>query len=117
MRQIEFDTAMNKLRNDQTAESMPLKNQIEALNARKMACGYQINALQAQISAIVAERDQLEQQLRAIGAKYYNLKHELIIANPKDSMEDEKARQGTTCNIDGRAEEHQGEDETIAREI
>lgn len=83
MTQKEFDDKMNELRRRQTDESMPLRLEVESLNARRRAIGCEMAALQGQLSALTARRDALELRLKDIGAHYYQLKKELIVSNPK----------------------------------
>ena len=83
MTQKEFDDKMNELRRRQTDESMPLRLEVESLNARRRAIGHEMAALQGQLSALTARRDALELRLKDVGAHYYRLKRDLIVSNTK----------------------------------
>jgi chromosome segregation ATPase len=82
MTQIEFDKKMNEYRVAQQAELEPLKNEVERLNQKKRGIGYEIMALQNQLSVITSQRDAMLMQIKQTGERYWNLKHDLIKANP-----------------------------------
>lgn len=86
MTQKEFDDKLNELRRRHTEESLPLKQEIDILNAKRRSIGYEICALQSEISAVVYRRDMLERRLKEVGARYYYLKKELIESCPKTAL-------------------------------
>ena len=73
---------MNEYRVAQQAELEPLKNEVERLNQKKRGIGYEIMALQNQLSVITSQRDAMLMQIKQTGERYWNLKHDLIKANP-----------------------------------
>jgi len=83
MTQKEFDDKMNEYRRAETEEKASLKIELETLNAKKRSLGYEIAGLQSQITAVTAQRDMIQLKCKAIGTKYWQLKNDLIKANPK----------------------------------
>ncbi len=83
MTQQEFDRRMFEFRIAENNEVAPITDAVSELMQRKRAICHEMDRLNTKLSEIKAELFTLERKRKQIGAKYWRMKHELIIANPK----------------------------------
>lgn len=91
MTQKEFDTEMTKMNNAQYAETSPLKlrqqeiyDEIRGIKAHISALQAQISEAGAEIYAKRCEASKLAAEVKNINIRYNNLKHEFIMAHPRE---------------------------------
>lgn len=87
MTQFEFDKEMNFLNSQEQNESRPFVQQIDAINQEQNDIRVNIAKLQLKLSELTAKKHNLDIERKKICARYWQKKHELVINNPKSSME------------------------------
>lgn len=82
--QIEFDRMMHELNDDQTKQNHPyLDRERELIKQRDMLMT-QKKAIDIQMQQIHIERMDIEQKRKDINRVFHDIKHELIMANPRE---------------------------------
>lgn len=84
--QVEFDRVMNAMNVEQEHLNHPsLDREREVLKRTKIEAA--ILGLRIQLAEIQQERINLEQERKEINRVFHDLKHELIMMNPKEAFE------------------------------
>ena len=81
--QKEFDFLMQEMNNEQTHLNHPYLDRDRELAKQRELLMQQMDAIKIQLKAIRVERIDLEQKRKDINRMFHDLKHELIMANPK----------------------------------
>lgn len=82
--QIEFDSYMNKINIMQTKLSQPYNDRLRNIEKQKAEYRMQINAIIMKIEELRIEQCKVEQERKDINRTFYDIKHELIMLNPKE---------------------------------
>jgi len=83
--QIEFDRIMSEMNNEQTHLNHPYLDRERELAKQKELLEQQKQAINIQLNAIKVERIDLDQKRKDINRIFHDLKHELIMLNPRES--------------------------------
>lgn len=83
--QVEFDRLMSEMNAEQTVLNHPFADRERELNKQKALLESQKQAINIQLDAIRVERIDLQQKRKDINRLFHELKHELIMRNPKES--------------------------------
>ncbi len=92
--QLEFDELMHAINNQQSIENHPYLDRLRELNRQQTLIRTQIQALHVQLNAIKVERLEVEQKQKDVNRLFHQLKHELIVMNPK-GLKNEKPNEET----------------------
>lgn len=82
--QIEFDKRMSAINNQQSIENHLYLDHLLELNKQKTLIETQMQGLKVQLNTIKAQRLEIEQKRKDINRLFHQLKHELIMLNPRD---------------------------------
>lgn len=82
--QIEFDRIMGEMNVTQTHLNHPYLDRERELEKQKKLLEQQKQAIQIQLNAIQIERIELEQKRKEVNRIFYDLKHEMIMLNPRE---------------------------------
>ena len=91
--QMEFERLMSEMNTEQTHLNHPYLDRERDLNKQKELLEQQKQAINIQLNAIKVERIDSEQKRKDINRVFHDLKHELIMLNPRESYAKE-------CNQD-----------------
>ena len=81
--QREFDCMMQAMNEEQMHLNHPYLDRDRELAKQRELLMQQMDAIKIQLKAIRVERIDLEQKRKDINRMFHDLKHELIMANPK----------------------------------
>ena len=84
--QIEFDLLMSLMNSEQEHLNHPYLDRERELDKQKELLKQQIEAIRIQLNAIKVERFDIEQKRKDINRLFHELKHELIMLNPRDQF-------------------------------
>ena len=84
--QIEFDSLMSFMNTEQEHMNHPFLDRERELNKQKELLEQQKQAINIQLNAIKVERLDIEQKRKDINRVFHELKHELIMLNPRDQF-------------------------------
>lgn len=84
--QVEFDRMMSTLNAEQTRINHPYLDRDRELARQREMLETQKQAISIQLNQIKIERLELEQKRKDINRIFHELKHELIIANPREKF-------------------------------
>jgi seryl-tRNA synthetase len=90
--QVEFDRVMSEMNAEQTQLNHPYLDRDRELAKQRENLMMQMDAIKIQLKGIAVERLELEQKRKDINRLFHDLKHELIMANPR-----EKYAKAATC--------------------
>ena len=82
--QIEFDRIMSEMNAEQTHLNHPYLDRERELAKQKELLEQQKQAINIQLNAIKVERIDLDQKRKEINRVFHDLKHELIMLNPRE---------------------------------
>ena len=82
--QIEFDRLMSEMNDEQTHLNHPYLDRERELAKQKELLEQQKQAINIQLNAIKVERIDLDQKRKDINRVFHDLKHELIMLNPRE---------------------------------
>lgn len=91
--QIEFDRLMSALHEAQAHANHPLLDRESELMQQRTLLLQQRQAINIQLEAIKVERIQLDARRRQNNRAFHDVKHELIMLNPKEEL----AKRGSEC--------------------
>lgn len=91
--QLEFDRLMNEMNTEQEHLNHPLLDRKRALEREKQQLLTQREALGIQLNQNKLMRIELEQQQKNINRMFHDLKHQLIITNPRELFANDKRRE------------------------
>jgi hypothetical protein len=83
--QIEFDRIMSEMNTEQTQLNHPYLDRERELAKQREMLETQKQAINIQLNQIKIERLELEQKRKDINRLFHELKHELIMANPREN--------------------------------
>ena len=83
--QIEFDRVMSEMNTEQTHLNHPYLDRERELAKQKELLEQQKQAINIQLNAIKVERIDLDQKRKEINRVFHDLKHELIMLNPREN--------------------------------
>ena len=81
--QMEFDRLMSEMNTEQTHLNHPYIDRERELAKQRELLEQQKQAINIQLNAIKVERIDLEQKRKDINRVFHDLKHDLIMLNPK----------------------------------
>ena len=82
--QMEFDRVMSEMNTEQTHLNHPYLDRERELAKQKELLEQQKQAINIQLNAIKVERIDLDQKRKDINRIFHDLKHELIMLNPRE---------------------------------
>ena len=82
--QMEFDRLMSEMNTEQTHLNHPYLDRERELAKQKELLEQQKQAINIQLNAIKVERIDLDQKRKDINRIFHDLKHELIMLNPRE---------------------------------
>lgn len=82
--QMEFDRLMSEMNTEQTALNHPYLDAERELKKTRELLETQKQAINIQIQANKVQRLELEQKRKDINRLFHELKHELVMANPRE---------------------------------
>ena len=82
--QMEFDRVMSEMNTEQTHLNHPYLDRDREIAQQRENIRIQMQALKTQDSALKVERLELEQKRKEINRVFHDLKHELIMLNPRE---------------------------------
>ena len=82
---MEFDRIMSEMNIEQNHLNHPYLDRERELAKQKELLKQQIQAINIQLNAINVERLDLEQKRKDINRVFHDLKHDLIMLNPRES--------------------------------
>lgn len=85
--QIEFDRIMSEMNIEQNHLNHPYLDRERELAKQKELLEQQKQAINIQLNAIKLERLDLEQKRKNINRVFHDVKHELIMLNPREQYE------------------------------
>lgn len=84
--QMEFDRIMSEIKAEQTKFNHPYLDRDRELAKQRELLEQQKEAINIQLKAIKVERLDLEQKRKEANRIYHELKHELIMMNPREQF-------------------------------
>lgn len=87
MTQQEFDYQMQVWGGEQTAANHPLLDAQREINRKRQEIKAEIAALRTRDSLLAAQWYELEQKRKDINRHYHELKHNFVIAHPKEETQ------------------------------
>lgn len=81
--QVEFDRIMHDMNQEQTHLNHPWLDRERELAKQREMLETQKQAINIQLRTIAVERIELEQKRKDVNRVFHDLKHELIMLNPK----------------------------------
>lgn len=94
MTQQEFDKQMSNLNHEQEIVRAPYAKRIEELNKQMRDAKLRLQAIKLEMITIGGQISDVQLELKTVNRYYHNLKHELIVANPKSETMKESAELG-----------------------
>ena len=88
--QMEFDRVMSEMNTEQTHLNHPYLDRERELAKQKELLEQQKQAINIQLNAIKVERIDLDQKRKEINRVFHDLKHELIMLNPREQYARQK---------------------------
>lgn len=82
--QIEFDRVMNELNTEQTHLNHPYLDRMRDIEKKINLLKVEKRSIDIQIDTLKIERVELEQKAKDINRVFHELKHELIMMNPRE---------------------------------
>ena len=82
--QVEFDNMMSQMNAEQTEMNHPLLDRDRELAKQRQNLMMQMDAIKIQLKGIAVERLELEQKRKDINRLFHELKHDIIMLNPRD---------------------------------
>ena len=82
--QMEFDRVMSEMNTEQTHLNHPYLDRDREIAQQRENIRIQMQALKTQDAALKIERMDLEQKRKDINRIFHDLKHELIMLNPRE---------------------------------
>ena len=82
--QVEFDSLMSQMNAEQTALNHPYLDRDRELAKQRENLMMQMDAIKIQLKGIAVERIELEQKRKDINRVFHELKHDIIMLNPRD---------------------------------
>lgn len=82
--QIEFDRVMNELNTEQTHMNHPYLDRMREIEKKINLLKVEKRSIDIQIDTLKIERVELEQKAKDINRVFHELKHELIMMNPRE---------------------------------
>lgn len=82
--QIEFDRVMNELNTEQTHLNHPYLDRMREIEKKINLLKVEKRSIDIQIDTLKIERVELEQKAKDINRVFHELKHELIMMNPRE---------------------------------
>ena len=83
--QMEFDRLMSEMNTDQTHLNHPYLDRERELAKQRELLETQKQAINIQLNQIKVERLELEQKRKEINRVFHDLKHDLIMLNPREN--------------------------------
>lgn len=83
--QAEFDNMMAEMNVEQTVMNHPYLDRDRELAKQRQNLMMQMDAIKIQLKGIAVERLELEQKRKDINRLFHELKHDIIMLNPRDS--------------------------------
>lgn len=83
--QMEFDRVMSEMNTEQTHLNHPYLDRERELAKQRELLETQKQAINIQLNQIKVERLELEQKRKEINRVFHDLKHELIMMNPREN--------------------------------
>lgn len=83
--QCEFDRMMSTMNNEQTELNHPLIDRERELTRQREMLMTQKSAINIQLNQIKMERLSVEQERKDINRTFHELKHQLIMLNPREN--------------------------------
>ena len=83
--QMEFDRVMSEMNTEQTHLNHPYLYRDREIAQQRENIRIQMQALKTQDAALKIERMELEQKRKDINRVFHDLKHELIMLNPREN--------------------------------
>ena len=84
--QIEFERLMSELQEENTKKVTPYRDKINAYNYDLLIADKKLHELHAQIDKIKLAKMEAEQDAKDINRIFHNIKHQLIMANPREKF-------------------------------
>ena len=84
--QMEFDRLMSEMNKEQTHLNHPYLDRERELAKQRELLETQKQAINIQLNQIKVERLELEQKRKDINRVFHDLKHELIMLNPRENF-------------------------------
>lgn len=84
--QMEFDRLMSEMNDEQTHLNHPYHDREREIARQRETIRIQMQALRTQDSALKMELLSLEQKRKEINRVFHDLKHKLIMLNPKEQF-------------------------------
>ena len=84
--QMEFDRLMSEMNTEQTHLNHPYLDRERELAKQRELLETQKQAINIQLNQIKVERLELEQKRKEINRVFHDLKHELIMLNPRENF-------------------------------
>ena len=82
--QMEFDRIMSEMNQEQTQYNHPYLDRERELAKQREMLMTQKSAINIQLNQIKIERVEIEQKRKEINRVFHDLKHELIMLNPRE---------------------------------
>lgn len=98
--QMEFDRIMSDMNAEQTHLNHPLLDREREIAIKRETIRIQQQALRQQLSALSIEYMASEEKRKEINRVFHDLKHELIMLNPREELTTDKGPQTTDISID-----------------
>ena len=83
--QMEFDRVMSEMNTEQTHLNHPYLDRDREIAQQRENIRIQMQALKTQDAALTIERIDLDQKRKEINRVFHDLKHELIMLNPREN--------------------------------
>lgn len=83
MTQLEFDTEMARLNAEQNAKTAPLKDEMNHINDERNKIQAAIYSPKCDILKLAQKYNDISNEVRRINGEYHDMKHQLIMENPK----------------------------------
>ncbi len=83
--QMQFDRLMSEMNIEQTHINHPLLDRERELSKQRELLEQQKQAINIQLNAIQVERLDLEQKRKDVNRMFHDLKHDLIMLNPREN--------------------------------
>ena len=83
--QMEFDRIMSEMNTEQTHLNNPYLDRDREIAQQRENIRIQMQALKTQDAALKIERMELEQKRKDINRVFHDLKHDLIMLNPREN--------------------------------
>ena len=84
--QIEFERLMSELQEENTKKITPYNDRINAINHDLLLADKKLHELHAHMDKMRLERMEVEQDAKDINRIFHQLKHQLIMRNPREKF-------------------------------